>query len=159
MNIKIVAVGKLKDPSLIELSKEYVKRISTYAKVEIIEVADEKEPNNPSPNDELNCRIKEGERLLSKIKDNEYVFLLDLVAPQFDSIEFSNKIDKLMTNGKSTITFVIGGSTGLSDDVRKRANERISLSKMTFTHLMTRVLVLEQLYRAFTIINHKIYHK
>lgn len=159
MKIKIVAVGKLKDAYLKAMCDEYIKRLSIYSEVEIIEVNDEKEPANASAKDELNCRIKEGERLLSKIKDNEYVYLLDLVAPQYDSIDFANRFEKVMIGGKSIITFVIGGSTGLSDDVRKRANERISLSKMTFTHFMTRGLILEQVYRAFTIINHKTYHK
>ena len=159
MKIRLVVVGKLKEPFLKDMCNEYIKRLQAYASVEVVEVNDELPQANSSLKDEENCRIKEGERLLSKIKDNEYVYLLDLHGQQYDSVSFAKNMDRVMTSGKSTLTFVIGGSTGLSDDVRKRSNEKICLSKMTFTHLMTRGIILEQIYRAFTIINNKTYHK
>ena len=159
MKIRIICVGKLKENYLTQCCNEYIKRLSIYGNVEIVEVNEEKEPANASEADELNVRIKEGKRLLVKIKPNEYVYLLDLKGKMFDSIDFSYKLHNVMNEGKSTIDFVIGGSTGLSDEVRERSNEQICLSKMTFTHQMTRCLILEQVYRAFQILNHKPYHK
>ncbi|MGN1344443.1 MAG: 23S rRNA (pseudouridine(1915)-N(3))-methyltransferase RlmH, partial [Traorella sp.] len=138
---------------------EYIKRLSPYTSVEVIEVADELPQANTSLKDEENCRIKEGERVLSKIKDSDYVYLLDLHGKQVDSISFAHDIENLMNKGNSTITFIIGGSTGVSPNLIQRANFRLCLSTMTFTHLMTRGILLEQIYRAFTIINNKTYHK
>lgn len=159
MNIKIVCVGNLKDQSLKQLQSEYAKRLQSYCKLEIIEVNEEK--SNDEPNDSLMKIIlkKEGERLLNKIKDSDYLVLVDLHGKQLDSIEFSHKIDQIMTYGNSTITFVIGGSYGLSDELRNKAKFKWCLSQLTFTHQMTRVLVLEQIYRAFKILNHEVYHK
>ena len=159
MKIKLVVVGKLKEPFLKDMCNEYIKRLSPYANVEVFEVPDELPQANSSLKDEENCRNKEGEKILSKIKDNEYVYLLDLHGKQIDSVSFAHDIEMLMSNGNSTLTFVIGGSTGVSSSLIKRANFRLCLSPMTFTHLMTRGIILEQIYRAFMIINNKTYHK
>ena len=159
MNIKIVCVGNLKDQSLKQLQNEFIKRLQGYCKVEIIEVNEEK--TNEEPNESLTKIIlkKEGERILSRLKENEYLILVDLHGNQIDSIDFSKKLDQIMTYGNSSITFVIGGSYGLSDDLRNKAKYKWCLSKLTFTHQMTRILVLEQIYRAFKILNHEVYHK
>ncbi len=159
MNIRLVCVGNLKEQSLKQLQDEFSKRLQAYCKLSIIEVNEEK--SNEEPNETIIKQIlkKEGERLLSKVKDNEYLILVDLHGKQMDSINFSKKIDQIMTYDSSTITFVIGGSYGLSDELRKKAKLSWCLSELTFTHQMTRVLVLEQIYRTFKILNHEIYHK
>lgn len=160
MKIKIVAVGKIKEQYFKSAISEYKKRLSAYTNIEIIEVSDEPIPKNSNATLDQQIKEKEGNKILSFIKDSEYVILLDLHnANEYDSIQFANHLDKLFTNGKSTITFVIGGSLGLGENIRQRANERIVLSKFTFTHQMVRILVLEQIYRAFKINNHETYHK
>lgn len=151
--IKLICVGKVKDKNLLALIEDYKKRINKYHKLEIIEVKDEAITNNE--NEVLNI---EGDRVLNKIGRDEYVILLDLHGKSIDSISFAQKIDKLfITNSK--LTFVIGGSLGLSDSLRKRANEAIKLSDMTFLHQMTRLILLEQIYRSFKILNNETYHK
>lgn len=151
--IKLICVGKIKDKNLLALIEDYKKRINKYHKLEIIEVKDEAITNNE--NEVLNI---EGDRVLNKIGKDEYVILLDLHGKSIDSISFAQKIDKLfITNSK--LTFVIGGSLGLSDSLRKRANEAIKLSDMTFLHQMTRLILLEQIYRSFKILNNETYHK
>lgn len=159
MNVKIVCVGNLKDQSLKQLQNEFTKRLQAYCKLEIVEVSEEK--SNDEPNDSLTKIIlkKEGERLLNKIKESEYLILVDLHGTELDSIDFSKKIDQITTYGNSSLTFVIGGSYGLSDELRQKAKFKWCLSKLTFTHQMTRILVLEQIYRAFKILNHEVYHK
>lgn len=160
MKIKIVAVGKIKEQYFKSAISEYEKRLSAYTNIEIIEVPDEPIAKNSNATLDQQIKEKEGSKMLSTIKDNEYVILLDLhKANEYDSISFANHLDKLFTNWKSTITFVIGGSLGLGENIRQRANERIILSKFTFTHQMVRILVLEQIYRAFKINNHETYHK
>lgn len=151
--IKILCVGKLKDKHLASLIDDYTKRINRYHKLEIIEVKDE--PINDNEVEVLNI---EGERVLSKINDDEYVILLDLHGKSIDSLSLANKIDKIFVHN-SKLTFVIGGSLGLSDKLRKRANEAIKLSDLTFLHQMTRLILLEQIYRSFKILNHETYHK
>lgn len=151
--IKVLCVGKIKDKNLLALIEDYQKRINRYHKLEIIEVKDE--PINDNTLEVLNT---EGDRLLSKINNDEYVILLDLHGKSIDSISFANKIDKLFVSN-SKITFVIGGSLGLSEVIRKRANEAIKLSDLTFLHQMTRLILLEQIYRSFKILNHETYHK
>lgn len=159
MKIKIVAVGKVKENFLSEGINEYLKRLSAFAKTEIVEVDDSKVKDNPNDSDILKTIFEEGKRILSKIKDGDYVINLDLNKTEMDSIEFSKFLnDKLVENGAS-ITFIIGGSYGLSKEVKDRANYSLSLSKMTFLHQMTRLILLEQIYRAFKIINNQIYHK
>lgn len=160
MKIKIVAVGKIKEQYFKSAISEYEKRLSAYTNIEIIEVSDEPIAKNSNPTLDQQIKEKEGSKILSTIKDNEYVILLDLhKVNEYDSISFANHLDKLFTNGKSTITFVIGGSLGLGENIRQRANERIILSKFTFTHQMVRILILEQIYRAFKINSHETYHK
>lgn len=151
--IKVVCVGKIKDNHLKSLIEDYIKRINRYHKLEVIEVKDE-----PIKNNEKEVLDKEANNVLKVIKDNDYVILLDLHGKQTDSIKFSKHINELF-NKNSTITFVIGGSLGLGDELIKRSNERLSLSEMTFLHQMTRLIILEQIYRCFKISNNEIYHK
>lgn len=157
--MKLIAVGKLKDKALVSLVDEYVKRLKPYEKVEILEVADMMAPESNS--DAQNEQVKkiEGERVLAKIKDNEFVILLDLWGESISSEQLAAKIEKVYTYNSSNLTFVIGGSLGLSPDLVKRANFRWKLSDCTFTHQMVRVLVLEQFYRATMINRHMPYHK
>lgn len=159
MKIKIVAVGKIKENYLKDGISEYLLRLSAYAKTEIVEVPDSKVKDNPNEADILKVINEEGERILSKIKSGEYVINLDLNKKEFDSIEFSKFIESKLVEGGSSITFVIGGSYGLSQKVKERANYSISLSKMTFLHQMTRLILLEQIYRSFKILNNETYHK
>ena len=159
MKIKIICVGKLKEKYLDEGVKEYLKRLSAYADVEIIEVADERIPENPSLAEEMIVKAKEGRRILDKVKQDDYMILLDVSGKQLDSIQFAERIEDCMINGKSTIDFVIGGSLGHGEDVLTRANERISFSSMTFPHQLMRLILAEQIYRAFKIIRHETYHK
>ena len=158
LNIRLVCVGKIKDSFNKEGINEYLKRLSRYAKVEIVEVDDVKIKDNASLKEEENVKKEEGIRILKKVKDNEYMILLDLHGEELSSENFSKKIDALMGHN-SSLCFVIGGSLGLSSEVIKRANYRLCLSKMTFTHQMTRVILLEQIYRSFKILNNEVYHK
>lgn len=151
--IKIVCVGKIKDKNLSSLIEDYLKKINSYHKLEIIEVKDEPIRDNP-----LQVLNIEGNRLLEKIGDDEYVILLDLHGKAIDSVSLANKIDRLFIS-HSKITLVIGGSLGLGDNIRKRANEAIKLSDLTFLHQMTRLILVEQLYRCFKILNNENYHK
>lgn len=158
LNVRIVCVGKIKDSFNKQGIDEYKKRLSRYIKLDIIEVDDAKIKENASAKEEEIVKKEEGIRILKQVKDNEYMILLDLHGKEIDSVEFSKIID--MTSIRfSTITFVIGGSLGLSDAVIQRANYRLCLSKMTFTHQMTRVILLEQIYRSFKILNNEVYHK
>ena len=156
--IKIVAVGKIKEKGLNLMIQEYLKRLQAFNKVEIIEVNDENTSATSSAM-EQQIKEKEGEKILSKIKDQEYVILLDLWGKMYDSITFSKHLDQLQTYGNSNITFVIAGSLGPGENVYQRVNERWKLSDLTFTHQMTRVLVLEQIYRAYMIRQNSPYHK
>ena len=151
--IKIIAVGKVKDRHLSALIEDYVKRISRYHKIEVIEVKDE-----PIADNEKAVLDKEGQRALAKIDANDYVILLDLHGKSIDSLSLAAKIDSLF-NTHSKIAFVIGGSLGLSEELLRRADERIKLSDLTFLHQMTRLILLEQIYRSFKILNHETYHK
>lgn len=159
MKIRIISVGKLKEKYLVDGIQEYVKRISGYAHVELIEVADERIPDRPSLADEMIVKSKEGRRILDKVKQDDYMILLDVHGQEMDSIQFAEKIKNCMINGKSTIDFVIGGSLGHGEDVLTRANLRVSFSQMTFPHQLMRLILTEQIYRAFKIINNETYHK
>ncbi len=151
--IKLICVGKIKDSHLKALIDDYTKRIGKYHKLEVIEVKDE-----PIRDNEKEVLDKEASALLSKIDKDDYVILLDLHGETIDSVSLAKKIDKLFIN-HSKIDFVIGGSLGLGQDVIDRANYRLKLSDMTFLHQMTRLIVLEQIYRSFKILNNEIYHK
>ncbi|MDY5775866.1 MAG: 23S rRNA (pseudouridine(1915)-N(3))-methyltransferase RlmH, partial [Lachnospiraceae bacterium] len=138
---------------------EYQKRLSRYCKLEIVEVADEKTPDGASETVENQIKEKEGNRILSKIREEDYVIALVIDGKMQDSVELSKNIQQLGVRGKSSIVFVIGGSLGLSKAVLKRANEKLSFSKMTFPHQLMRVILLEQVYRSYRIMNGEPYHK
>ena len=151
--LKLICVGRVKDASLKALIDDYQKRIQKYHKLEVIEVKDE--PIRDNKKEVLDI---EASRIMSKIEKADYVILLDLHGESLDSVSFAKKIDKLFVS-YSKITFVIGGSLGLGEEVKKRANYRLKLSDMTFLHQMTRLIILEQIYRCFKILNHETYHK
>lgn len=159
MNISIVTVGKLKEKYLKQGIEEYLKRLTSYAKVEIIEVADEKAPEELSELEMEQVKQKEGERILAKISQDTHVIALAINGKMQSSEELADSLDKLATYGKSKLAFVIGGSLGLSDEVLKRANDQLSFSKMTFPHQLMRLILVEQIYRAFRINRGEPYHK
>ncbi len=159
MKITLIAVGKLKEKYLKEAVSEYSKRLGRYCKLEIIEVSDEKTPEQASQTAEEQIREKEGERILKHIKDDMYVIALEIQGKMLSSEELAAKMEGLGIQGKSHIAFVIGGSIGLGKEVLKRADESLSFSKMTFPHQLMRVILLEQVYRGYRIINGEPYHK
>lgn len=159
MNIKVITVGKLKEKYLKAGIAEYAKRFSKFCKFEMIEVADEKAPESLSDAEMTNVKDKEGERILNKIKDKEHVIVLAIQGKQRASEEFAKEIQDLATYGKSDITFVIGGSLGTSDAVNKRANDALSFGKLTLPHQLMRLVLTEQIYRAFMINQGSPYHK
>ena len=159
MRINIVCVGKIKEKYLKLGIDEFKKRLSKYCKLEIIELEDEKAPENLSDIEMLMIKEKEGKKILSKIKDNSYVIALAIDGKNLSSEELAETINKLGVRGISNITFVIGGSLGLSDEVLSRADYKLSFSKMTFPHQLMRLILLEQVYRAYRINNGEPYHK
>lgn len=159
MKITILAVGRLKEKYFTNAVQEYSKRLGRYCKLEIIETADEKTPDNASTGEGNIIRAKEAGRLKKYIKDNAYVIALAINGKQVSSEGFADKLDKLAINGTSHIIFIIGGSTGLDNSILEIADEEISFSLMTFPHQLMRVILLEQVYRAYRIINGEPYHK
>ena len=159
MRISIVCVGKIKEKYLKLGIDEFSKRLSKYCKLEVIELDDEKAPENLSDKEMLMIKEKEGKKILSKIKDNAHVIALAIDGKNLSSEELAETIDNLGVRGTSHIVFVIGGSLGLSDEVLKRANYKLSFSKMTFPHQLMRLILLEQVYRAYRINNGEPYHK
>ncbi len=159
MNINILCVGKIKEKFYSNAIDEYSKRLSKYCSLKIVEVADEKTSEDSSDNEMTIIKDKEGNRLLKHIGERDFVIALSIEGHAFDSVSFSNYIADLQLKGNSTIDFVIGGSLGLSKEVIKRANYEISFSKMTFPHQLMRVILLEQIYRAFRIMKNEPYHK
>jgi len=159
MPITIMCVGKQREPFYAAATAEYRKRLNRLMPVTIMEVPDEREPENVSPALYAQVLRKEGERILSKIGQQDYVIALCVDAKQCTSEELANKIKALFVEGKSNVTFVIGGSLGLSSQVLARANERMSMSRMTFPHQLARVVLLEQLYRAAKMNAGERYHK
>lgn len=159
MKITLITVGKIKEKYFTQAIDEYKKRLGRYGQIEIIEVADEKTPDGASEKEEAQIKDKEGERILSKIKDNAYVIAMAIDGKSYDSVGLARHIENLGVRGESHLVFMIGGSLGLSDAVLKRANEHISFSKLTFPHQLMRVILLEQIYRSFRIINGEPYHK
>ena len=159
MKIRIIAIGKIKEDYLKLGIKEYITRISPFADVEIVELPDQPVKDNPSDADIEKVKDLEGKKVLLILKSNDYVINLDLNKKEMDSVSFSEYLIKKLEIGGSNVTFVIGGSYGLSDELKERANDAISLSKMTFLHQMTRLILLEQIYRAFKIYHHQTYHK
>lgn len=159
MKISILSVGKIKEKYLVEAIKEYSKRLSRYCKLEIIEVPDEKTPDNASETVNTQIKEKEGAKLMAHIKQDAFVIALCIQGKQLSSEELADKIESLGVSGTSHIQFVIGGSLGLSDEVQKAANMHLSFSKMTFPHQLMRVILLEQIYRSYRIIQKEPYHK
>lgn len=161
MKITVLCVGKIKEKYFTMAIDEYAKRLSRYCKLEIIEVTDEKTPDHASEKTERQIKEKEGERLEKYWKEKEDAFVLALAieGKQMDSVEFAKKIEGLGIEGKSHIIFIIGGSLGLDEKILKRADGLISFSKMTFPHQLMRVVLLEQVYRAYRIMNGEPYHK
>lgn len=159
MKITVIAVGKLKEKYLKEGMTEYTKRLSRFCELEIIEVEDEKIPENLSIAQENQAKKKEGDRVLKRFKDGSTLIVLDVMGKKTDSEGFAEKLKSFFVSGSSHITFVIGGSTGIDESLIRRADFRLSLSEMTFPHQLARLILLEQLFRAFKIINGETYHK
>ena len=159
MNITILCVGQIKEKYFRDAIAEYQKRLSRYCKLQMIEVADEKTKENASEAENDLIRKKEGERLLKHIKDSDYCITLEIDGQMLTSEGLSKEIDRLGLAGKSSLVFVIGGSIGLDTAVLKRSDYALSFSKMTFPHQLMRVILLEQIYRSYRIINGEPYHK
>ncbi|MCG1027604.1 23S rRNA (pseudouridine(1915)-N(3))-methyltransferase RlmH [Virgibacillus halodenitrificans] len=159
MKITIVSVGKLKEKYLKQGIAEYMKRLSAYATVNIMEVPDEKAPENMSKAEEEEVKRKEGQRILSHLNQDTFVITLEIEGKMLTSEQLAAKLDELATYGKSKIAFVIGGSLGLSEEVTKRSDLALSFSKMTFPHQLMRMILLEQVYRAYRINKGQPYHK
>lgn len=159
MNIDIICVGKIKEKYLCDAINEYSKRLSRYCKLSIIECKDEKTPDGESDALDEKIKITEGERILKSIDDNAFIIVLDLKGKELSSPDFAKHISKIGIDGISKIQFIIGGSLGLSDNVRTKANLLLKFSEMTFPHQLMRVILLEQIYRAYRIINNEPYHK
>lgn len=159
MKISIITVGKIKEKYLKDAIAEYSKRLGKYCKLEIIEVADEKTPDAASETVEDAIRAKEGERIMKYVRDDAYVITLEIAGTQLTSEGLAGKIEQLGIQGKSHITFIIGGSIGLGRQVLARSDYALSFSKMTFPHQLMRVILLEQIYRSYRIISGEPYHK
>lgn len=159
MKITVLCVGRIKEKYFTDALKEYAKRLGRYCKLEILEVMDEKIPDGAGKALEDAVKQKEGEKLLSRLREGAYVIALELEGKKLDSMAFSHRLEKLGVHGVSHIVFIIGGSLGLSEEVKKRADEAISFSDMTFPHQLMRVILLEQIYRGYRIINREPYHK
>ncbi len=159
MKITVLTVGKIKEKFFRDAIDEYSKRLSRYCKLEILQVADEKTPDGASEALEQQIKEKEGERILSNIKDGSFVIALAIEGKMPDSVELAEKIEKWGISGISQLVFVIGGSLGLSDAVLARADYKLSFSRMTFPHQLMRVILLEQIYRSYRIIQGEPYHK
>lgn len=159
MTIKLFVIGKIKEQYLKLGIQEYVSRITPYCKLDIIEVNDEPVRDNPSNAEIEIVKNKEAEKILKLLKTSDYLIGLDLNKKEMKSEEFAEYLDKKLEVGGSSVSFVIGGSYGLGDKLKERCNDSISLSKMTFLHQMTRLILLEQIYRAFKINKNEVYHK
>ena len=159
MKIKVVTVGKLKEKYLKDGIAEYSKRISRFAKFEMIELADEKTPDRASESENQKILEIEGQRILSKVADRDFVIVLAIEGKTLSSEEFSKNLEEASIKGFSTLTFIIGGSLGLSQDVKKRANISVSFGRLTLPHQLMRLVLVEQIYRAFTIQQGSPYHK
>ncbi len=159
MRITLLTVGKIKEKFYLQAIEEYAKRLSGYCKLEIREVADEKTPDGISETAKEQIRQKEGQRLLKCIKEDAYVITLEIQGKMLSSEEFSQKLEQLGLQGKSRLVFVIGGSLGLGQGIRERSDYALSFSKMTYPHQLMRVILLEQIYRGYKIMEGAPYHK
>ncbi len=159
MKVTLICVGKLKEKYLFQGVEEYAKRLNRYCNLELIELADEKTPDNASEAQEEQIKRREGERILKVLKEDSYCIVLAIDGAMLTSEELAAKIDTLGISGCSHISFIIGGSLGLSGEVYRRADYKLSFSKLTFPHQLMRVILLEQIYRAYRIIHKQPYHK
>lgn len=159
MNVQIIALGKLKEKYLVDAVKEYEKRISAFAKFSVTELEPERISDNPSEIEIAAALDAEADKITAKIPQNSMIIAMCIEGKQFSSESFAKKIDEAGINGKSNIVFVIGSSHGLSEKIKKSAAIRMSMSEMTFPHQLARVMLAEQIYRAFTIIHNRKYHK
>ncbi len=159
MAVKVIAVGKLKEKYLKDGCDEYIKRISGFDKIEVVELQDEKIPNNASIQDEEKIKKIEGERILKHISTDDYVITLCIEGKTLSSENFAKKIDELKTYGDSNQVFIIGGSLGLSDEVKNKSKLKLSFSPMTLPHHLMRLVLLEQIFRAYKINSNQTYHK
>ena len=159
MNIKVLCVGRLKEKFYMEACAEFKKRISRYANIEIAEVADEKAPEQLSPALMEQVKNAEGQRLMDRLLPGEYLIAMDIRGKELTSPEISVLMEEVMQSGKSRVAFAVGGSLGLSDAVLQRADKRVSFGKPTFSHQIFRIMLLEQIYRAFKIMRGEPYHK
>jgi 23S rRNA (pseudouridine1915-N3)-methyltransferase len=159
MNITVICIGKLKESYWRDAVKEYSKRLGGYCSLDIVELKESRLAANPSPADGLAVKVKEGEEILSHIRPSSWVVTLEIQGKKLSSEKLAEKIEDWSLEGRSDLVFVIGGSLGLSPDVSKRADFKLSFSDMTFPHQMMRVILLEQIYRSFKIIRHEPYHK
>ncbi|HHX11266.1 MAG TPA: 23S rRNA (pseudouridine(1915)-N(3))-methyltransferase RlmH [Clostridiales bacterium] len=159
MKIRLICVGKLKEKYLSSGVAEYVKRLGRYCNLDIVELQDEKTPDKASSAQEIQIKNKEGDRILKAIKGDTYCIALAIEGDILTSVELAEKINNLGISGVSHISFIIGGSLGLSDEVLSRANYQLSFSSMTFPHQLMRMMLLEQIYRSYRIINNQPYHK
>lgn len=159
MNIDIISVGSIKEKYFVDAINEYLKRMKPYANVRVIEISEHKLPNNPSESQIQIGIEKEKEDILSKISDRAFICSLCIEGKQLDSESLSSEIEKIGINGYSDITFIIGGSYGLSNEIKQKSHLKLSFSKMTFPHQLMRVILLEQVYRAYRIMRNEPYHK
>ena len=159
MKLTLITVGKIKEKYLRDAVAEYIKRLSLYCKLEILETADERTPEDASEAAKEALRDKEGKRILRLVREDAYVITLEIQGEMPDSVELADKIEKLGVKGISHIVFIIGGSIGLSKEVCLRSDYALSFSRMTFPHQLMRVILLEQIYRSFRIIQGEPYHK
>ena len=159
MKITLITVGKLKEKYWVQAVDEYKKRISKYARIELVEVADEKEPNNASEKDIEQIKDKEAERILSKIKDTQHVVTLEIHGKTYTSEKLAAEYQRWMNTGKSDVVFVIGGSNGLGEAVKKRSDQEISFGTLTYPHQMMKVMLMEQIFRVNKILRNESYHK
>lgn len=159
MEIRILSVGKIKEAYLNAGIQEYAKRLSRYCRLTFCQVDDEKTPDKAS--EALNAQIRdtEGKRLMKLIREQDYVIALAIDGKMLDSVQLSQMLGRLGVEGKSSVAFVIGGSLGLSEEVLRRADYRLSFSRMTFPHQLMQMILLEQIYRGYRILNHEPYHK
>ena len=158
MKLTIICAGKIKEKYLSAGIAEFMKRLRPFAQVEIREIHEEKMPDEPSAAEKEQVLQKEGEKLLKLVPSGSYIFVLDVYGSEMASEQLAEKIDQLGIQGRSSISFLIGGAFGLSKEVRAAADERLSFSQLTFTHQMVRLLLVEQIYRAFKINRHEKYH-
>lgn len=159
MKVKLITVGKLKEKYLKDGIAEYSKRLGRFTKLELIELADEKTPDNASPSENIQIMEKEADRIMAKIGDRDFVIALAIEGKNQSSEDFSQLLQQKMLAGYSTLTFIIGGSLGLADRVKKRANHQMSFGRLTLPHQLMKLVLIEQIYRAFMIAEGSPYHK